>query len=126
MRFKGGAGLLNRRIDFHRMPNANTDATDSYGETITEPTTIISNVMCVYESVGGIEFPAAMKRNSESDARFRIRYRHDIDPRTAPGTLQITYIEDHTQSPAVVRTFDIKHVDVIRRDELRIEVKEIL
>lgn len=38
------------------------------------------NVAAAFEALGSREFPIDQKRHSETTARFRIRYRPDIDP----------------------------------------------
>jgi head-tail adaptor len=130
MGFKGGAGALDRRITLQRIPDANTETPDSFGEVTAEPEDFLTCIPAAFEPVGvgqrGSEFKESEKRNAETIARFRIRYRRDIDPQKAPSTLRLLYIEDYRSDPQVVREFDIHYVAVIGRfEELHLHVGEV-
>lgn len=128
MGFKGGAGKLTRRITLERLPPAD-GAKDSFGELTALPATDISNIAASYEVGGrGWEFPASEKRNSESTARFRIRYRSDIDLQNLPATHRIKRTHNPRVNPPVVSYSDIKAAyDVHERHiEIVIEVAEVL
>jgi head-tail adaptor len=123
--FKGGAGVLNRVITLQSLPALDGPRND-IGELTSSPTTAIENIKAVYEPAGGREFPAFEKRHAETTARFRIRYRNDIDVQALPATHQVLYVEDWELSPPVTRTYDIRHAQIIgRREEIHIQVSEV-
>lgn len=126
--FKGGAGRLNRLITLQRLPDASsaTATKDSFGEVTGDPTTAICGIRAAYEPVGGREFPESQKRHAETTARFRIRYRPDINVQRVVETHQIAYVEDYDANTRVTRTYDIKHAAVVgRREEIHLEVDEV-
>lgn len=121
--FKGGAGELNRLMTLQRLPTGSTR--NDIGEIIGTPQDEIRDIRCKREQVGGREFPEAEKRHAETTARFRIRYRTDINVQTLPATHHVTYVEDYTTSPRVTRVYNITVAAVIDRKEIHIEVSEI-
>lgn len=128
MGFKGGAGKLDRLITLQLLPDPNDpDAPkNDFGELTSEPVDDIVDIRAAVESVGGREFPESQKRHVETTARFRIRYRGDIDVRALPATHRLTYIEDRNARPTVVRIYNITHAEIIgRREEIHIEVSEV-
>lgn len=131
MGFKGGAGKLTRRITLERLPPAD-GAKDSFGELTDLPEPDIENIAAVYEVAGSAnrtgEFLASEKRNSEANARFRIRYRPDIDLQKLPATHRIKRTHNPRVHPAIVSYADIKSAyDVGERHvEIVIEVSEVL
>lgn len=123
--FKGGAGRLNRLITLQRLSDGVNGTKNSFGEVTADPTNALCNIRAAYEPVGGREFPESQKRHAETTARFRIRYRPDIDVQRVLETHQITYVEDYDASSKVTRTYDIKHAAVYgRREEIHFEVDE--
>lgn len=131
MGLKGGAGKLNRRITFQRLP-PESGTKDGFGELTAEPTDDIVNVPAAYETLGGgrrgFEFLASEKRNSESTARFRIRYRPDLDLNMLPATHRIKRIHNPRLHTDVVSYSDIKAAYDLgeRHEEIIIEVSEVL
>lgn len=121
--FKGGAGALNRLITLQRLPTGSTR--NDIGEIIGTPQDEIADIRAAYEPLGGREFPEAEKRHAETKARFRIRYRTDLNVQALPETHRVLYVEDYETSPRVTRVYDIKEATVIDRKEIHIEVSEI-
>lgn len=120
-----GAGSFNRRITFQALTDANTPGAskDDFGETSVPPADSIE-CWAGYETLGGREFPSWQKRASEATARFRIRYRPDINLATVAATHRIRYIEDH--DTGLTRTYDIKSARITdTRREIEIEVSEV-
>ena len=123
--FKGGAGKLDRVITLQRLPDPDGPKND-LGELLALPQDEIQDIPAAYEPAGGRAFPEREKRHAETEARFRIRYRSDINVQTLPTTRRIAYAIDHSLSPAIRRIFRITWADVIgRRAEIHIEVSEI-
>ena len=129
--FKGGAGKLNRLITLQRLPDPDGPKND-FGELLAIPVNDIVDIKAAYEPAGTRSFPDREKRYSETEARFRIRYRSDIAvARTSarkalPETHRVVYVVDHNTSPAATRLFRITGADVIGQlDEIHIEVSEI-
>jgi head-tail adaptor len=123
--FKGGAGKLNRLITFQTLPDPSGPKND-FGELLAEPEDYIEDVRAAYEPVGGGEFREAEKRHAETTARFRIRYRSDLNVEDAPEKYRILYTEDYCASPKVIRIYNIQHAAVFgRRDELHFHVSEV-
>lgn len=77
----------------------------------------------VFEMLGSREFPAAQKRFAESTARFRIRYRANIDS----ANYRIVMVLDRESSPITTSTWNIYPVVPARgkRFELLIEASEV-
>lgn len=123
--FKGGAGALDRLITLQALPDPDGSRND-IGELIASPADDIVDIKAAYETVGGREFPESERRHAETTARFRIRYRNDVDVQSLPKTHQVTYCEDYDASPIVTRIYDIQHAEVVgRREEIHIHVSEI-
>lgn len=126
MGFKGGAGALDRRIEFWRLPPADS-ARDERGEFTTDPVKDIC-VWAAFEAVDQsrrAEFPLSEKRHAETEAVFRTRWTKRINPQTVTATHEIRYTEPGS-CPAIVRRFDISRCGVIgRMVELHFEVNEI-
>ncbi len=76
-----------------------------------------------FEPVGSREFPAAHKMNSETTARFRIRYRSGIDP----DKHRIRFVLDADCSPPTSSYWNIQKPTAIggRLAEMLIEAREI-
>ncbi len=70
------AGQLRHRLIFQ----VKTSTTENSVGTpiITWPTAF--EVWGAFEPLGSREFPAVQKRHEQTTARFRIRYRNDVDP----------------------------------------------
>ena len=127
-RFRGGAGKLNRLITLERLPDANTDTRESrYGDVDAEPVADVVDIPAAYESLGGGEFFESEKRNSEAEARFRIRYRKGLDLQRLPETHRVKRIHDRNADPQVVSFSDIKAAYDLneRHVEIIIEVSEV-
>jgi|SRR5688572_17122599 len=126
MGIPNGAGSLDRRITFQRLPTERDESGDLVGDPVTD-----FACAAAFEPVGGIgirnrEFLASEKRHAESTGRFFIRYRKDFNVRTAQATHQILMVEDRSASPIVTRTFDIKDAQAFRRaGYFVIEVSEV-
>lgn len=128
MGIKGGAGSLDRRITFQRLPPA-TGAKDSFGELTAVPVNDLCNIPAAHEFPGNGnragEFWASEKRHSESTSRFRIRFTPRISTQSLPATHRILS-DELGVCPAVTREYDIKIAYPIgRMTELIIEVSEI-
>lgn len=128
MGIKGGAGSLDRRITFQRLPPA-TGAKDSFGELTTVPVNDLCNIPAAHEFPGNGnragEFWASDKRHSESTSRFRIRFTPRISTQSITETHQITEVELGV-CPAVTRVYDIKIAYPVKRMvEIVIEVSEV-
>ncbi len=120
-----GAGDFDCRIRFYRLP---TTPRDGFGDQTTDPT-FQFECSAARQIAGGAEFWGSNKRNSESTARFIIRYRQDLNPRTAMATHQIRMIEDRNlpESSQAERIYDIKAIEILgRRQFIQIEVSEVL
>lgn len=81
-----------------------------------------ADVPCAVEYMTAGEYPANVKRVSESTVRFVMRYRDDIDP----ATMRIVYSETPDASPTQEQIFDIfpaKHIGA-RRAFTAVEAKE--
>lgn len=125
MGFRGGAGALNRLLTLQVLADE-SGAKNTAGELTGEPQDDLSDLRAVFEVAGGREFPEAQKRQSESTARFRIRYRPDINVQRLPETHRAIYVEDYQASPHVLRIFNILWAAVVgRREEIHIEVSEV-
>jgi SPP1 family predicted phage head-tail adaptor len=76
-----------------------------------------------FEVIGTREFPEAQKRNSETQGRFRIRYRGDIDC----ANHRIVLNREPDADPSTAQTFNIypPYDPTGKRRELLIEVSEI-
>lgn len=76
-----------------------------------------------FEPLGTREFPSSHKVNSETTARFRIRYRSGIDP----DKHRIRFVLDADASPPVSSYWDIERPTVVggRLHEMHIEAKEL-
>jgi hypothetical protein len=127
MGFRGGAGRKTRLITLERLPDANTDDKDDFGEVIGDPVADIEDIRSAYEALGGREFPESQKRNSETTARFRIDYRDGLDLLRLQETHRVKRIHNRDATTQVVSYSDIKtaydlnekHVEIV------IEVSEV-
>lgn len=118
MGVKGGAGSLRHRITVQVKTETNELGS------ITETWADEFEAWAAFEPLGSREFPAAEKRHAESTVRFRIRYRHGIDP--ARHRILITL--DPNVSPSDVRIYDIFPPMLVdgKRAELHIEAREVV
>lgn len=121
-----GAGDFNRMIHFQALKTADTAGVgkDDFGD-VDAPATDAIECRAAYEAAGGTEFPSWQKTASEATARFRIRYRSDINLSTVAATHQIRYVEDY--NTGLTRIYDIKSARITdTRREIVIEVAEVL
>lgn len=77
--------------------------TTTYGSAEETWADLYADIPCAIQPVGSREFPTNIKRNSEAQVRFVVRYRAGIDA----AVHQITTIFDYDASPQVTRTFNI-------------------
>jgi len=69
-----GAGAYDRRVVIQEKTETQSDT-----GAIVETWADLLNLAAAFEPLGSREFPVDQKRYSESTARFRLRYRSDID-----------------------------------------------
>lgn len=78
------------------------------------PSVLESNVPVAFEPLGSREFPVYQKRYEETTARFRLRYRTDIDTKT-----DVLIFEG--------KTYDLKPPAIVGRNvELEYEASEVV
>lgn len=100
------SGQLRHRLIFQLKTETNTFG--SISTTWTDSITLWG----AYEPVNSREFPAAQKRNAETTARFRIRYRADImapdaEGRRSEDRYRVKLVWDEDVSPPDEQYFNI-------------------
>jgi SPP1 family predicted phage head-tail adaptor len=113
------SGTLRHQLTFQ----AKTETQDSFGAPV-ESWTDAFTVPGAFEPLGSSEFPGVDKRYAETTARFRIRYRNDIDP----DRHRIVFAMDPDASPPNESIWNIQPPLPVegKRFELWIEASEIL
>jgi head-tail adaptor len=125
MGFKGGAGSLDRRITFQRLPDP--DGTrNNFGELTGEPTDDLVGVPAAYDQVGTRQFPEAQKRQTETTGRFRVRYHRGFNVQQLPETHRVTESENPAAIEPIIHIYKITGAYTVGRlDEIHVEVAEV-
>lgn len=126
MGIRGGAGALDQRIEFWRLPRADGPR-DERGEYTAVPVKDFT-VWAAREPVDQsrrAEVFLSEKRHSEAEVIFRTRWTRHVNPQTIMATHEIRYTEPGL-CPAVVRRYNISRCTLIgRMTEMHFECDEI-
>lgn len=122
MGFKGGAGALDRMITIQT--RVEPDPVDRQGGPVPDWDTIPGiDVHAEFQPKRASEFPESNKRQHESNAMLRIRYRAGL----SPDKNRIKFILDRRANPQIVSYFNILSVtEVTRFKEIHLEVDEVV
>lgn len=93
------AGSLCHKLTFQKLQKTE----DSFGKESIEEWVNAFTAYAAYEVVGSREFPTSAKRFAETTARFKVRYRPNLD--SAEYRIQFFFDPDHQIEPQIFNIY---------------------